>query len=57
MSAAFTEDVIAEAVLSTYDKLSTKFKPVKATEEFFQWVPLSGIVAVTGNATWDTNLP
>ncbi|KAL8676683.1 MAG: hypothetical protein Q9186_006816 [Xanthomendoza sp. 1 TL-2023] len=39
-------DHIAEAVLKTYDSLSAKYKPVKATEDFFQWVPLSGIVAV-----------
>ncbi|KAL8815513.1 MAG: hypothetical protein Q9223_005357 [Gallowayella weberi] len=39
-------DEIAEAVLETYDSLSAKYKPVKATEDFFQWVSLSGVVAV-----------
>ena len=39
-------DYIATTVLDTYDALRAKYKPVKATEDFFQWVPLSGIVAV-----------
>lgn len=39
-------DHIATTVLDTYDSLPAKYKPVKATEDFFQWVPLSGIVAV-----------
>lgn len=43
-----TDDVIAKTILATYDSLPTKYKPVKATEEFFQWVPLSGIVAIKG---------
>lgn len=38
-------DDIATTVLDTYDALPAKYKPVKATEDFFQWVPLSGIVA------------
>ncbi|KAL8920702.1 MAG: hypothetical protein Q9172_004387 [Xanthocarpia lactea] len=37
---------IAMAVLVTYDSLSAKYKPVKATDDFFQWVSLSGIVAL-----------
>ena len=37
---------IATAVLVTYDSLSAKYKPVKATDDYFQWVPLSGIVAL-----------
>ncbi|KAL8959658.1 MAG: hypothetical protein Q9193_003515 [Seirophora villosa] len=41
-----TDDAIAETVLKTYDALPTKYKPVKATEDFFQWVPLSGVVAI-----------
>lgn len=45
----FSDDAIAKAVLTTYDALSPKYKPVKATDEFFQWVPLSGIVATKGN--------
>ncbi|KAL8937060.1 MAG: hypothetical protein Q9211_003882 [Gyalolechia sp. 1 TL-2023] len=40
------EDIIAETVLATYDSLSPKYKPAKPTGEFFQWVPLSGIVAI-----------
>lgn len=43
-----TDDAIAETVLKTYDALPTKYKPVKATEDFFPWVPLSGVVAVRG---------
>lgn len=43
-----SEDVVAKTVLATYDSLSPKYKPAKATEEFFQWVPLSGIVATEG---------
>lgn len=43
-----TGDVIAETVLETYDALPTKYKPIPATGDFFQWVPLSGIVAVKG---------
>ncbi|KAL8787944.1 MAG: hypothetical protein Q9213_001971 [Squamulea squamosa] len=39
-------DDIATTVLETYNSLSAKYKPVKATEDFFQWVPLSGIVAI-----------
>ncbi|KAL8996250.1 MAG: hypothetical protein Q9169_004181 [Polycauliona sp. 2 TL-2023] len=39
-------DGIASAVLETYNSLPAKYKPVKATDEFFQWVPLSGIVAI-----------
>ncbi|KAI4121557.1 MAG: hypothetical protein LQ338_006302, partial [Usnochroma carphineum] len=42
-------DVIAKTVLETYNALQSKYKPVKATEDFFQWVPLSGIVAVKGS--------
>ncbi|KAL8726350.1 MAG: hypothetical protein Q9166_006757 [cf. Caloplaca sp. 2 TL-2023] len=42
-------NLIAKAVLGTYDLLASKYKPVKATEDFFQWVPLSGIVAVKIN--------
>ncbi|CAO1599845.1 hypothetical protein XANCAGTX0491_003557 [Xanthoria calcicola] len=42
-------DHIATTVLDTYDSLPAKYKPVKATEDFFQWVPLSGIVAVKKN--------
>ena len=41
-------DHVAKRVLGTYDSLPAKYKPVKATEDFFQWVPLSGIVAVRG---------
>ncbi|KAL8705590.1 MAG: hypothetical protein Q9201_001277, partial [Fulgogasparrea decipioides] len=44
-------DTIAEAVLETYDSLSAKYKPVKPTEDFFQWVPLSGIVVVKGTSS------
>ncbi|KAL8831550.1 MAG: hypothetical protein Q9170_005251 [Blastenia crenularia] len=43
-----TGDAIAETVLATYDALPKKYKPIKATDEYFQWVPLSGIVAVRG---------
>ncbi|KAL9603282.1 MAG: hypothetical protein Q9219_001304 [cf. Caloplaca sp. 3 TL-2023] len=43
------EDEIAETVLTAYDSLPAKCKPVKATAEFFQWVPLSGIVATKGD--------
>ncbi|KAL8924792.1 MAG: hypothetical protein Q9208_003882 [Pyrenodesmia sp. 3 TL-2023] len=39
-------DAIAEAVLQTYHALPRKYKPVEATADFFQWVPLSGIVVV-----------
>ena len=42
------EDAIADTVLATFNSLPAKFKPVKATEQFFQWVPLSGIVATRG---------
>lgn len=41
-------DAVAEAVLQTYDALPRKCKPVEATADFFQWVPLSGIVVVKG---------
>ncbi|KAL8773025.1 MAG: hypothetical protein Q9209_002045 [Squamulea sp. 1 TL-2023] len=37
---------IPTTVLRTYDSLSAKYKPLRATGDFFQWVPLSGIVAV-----------
>ncbi|KAL8901060.1 MAG: hypothetical protein Q9207_005381 [Kuettlingeria erythrocarpa] len=42
-------DAVAEAVLQTYDALPRKCKPVEATADFFQWVPLSGIVVVKGD--------
>ncbi|KAI4270222.1 MAG: hypothetical protein L6R35_006628 [Caloplaca aegaea] len=42
------DDTIAETVLKTYHALPTKYKPVKATQNYFHWVPLSGIVAVRG---------
>ncbi|KAL8684774.1 MAG: hypothetical protein Q9218_008143 [Villophora microphyllina] len=41
-----SEDEIANAVLDAYDSLPARYKPVMPTEDFFQWVPLSGIVAV-----------
>ncbi|KAL8866050.1 MAG: hypothetical protein Q9174_006527 [Haloplaca sp. 1 TL-2023] len=41
-----TGDEIAKSVLETYDSLAQKYKPVKSNADFFQWVPLSGIVAV-----------
>lgn len=47
-------DYIATTVQNTYDALPAKYKPVKATEDFFQWVPLSGIVAV--KSTHEENL-
>ncbi|KAL8709147.1 MAG: hypothetical protein Q9220_006027 [cf. Caloplaca sp. 1 TL-2023] len=43
---AFEEDVIAGAVLDKFDSLTGKYKPVAASQDFFQWVPLTGIVAV-----------
>ncbi|KAI4255503.1 MAG: hypothetical protein L6R42_006689 [Xanthoria sp. 1 TBL-2021] len=42
-------DCIATTVLDTYNSLPAKYKPVKATDDFFQWVPLSGIVAIRKN--------
>ncbi|KAL8879274.1 MAG: hypothetical protein Q9198_003088 [Flavoplaca austrocitrina] len=45
----YQADQIANTVLGTYDSLPAKYKPVKATDDFFQWVPLSGIVAVENN--------
>ncbi|KAL8671812.1 MAG: hypothetical protein Q9168_003696 [Polycauliona sp. 1 TL-2023] len=42
-------DGIASVVLEAYDALPSKYKPVKATDDHFQWVPLSGIVAVKSN--------
>lgn len=43
-------DVVVEAVLQTYNALPRKYKPVEATADFFQWVPLSGIVVVKGTS-------
>lgn len=51
------DDEIAKAVLDTYDTLSPKYKPVKSTADFFQWVPLSGIVVVKGPSLHITKTP
>ena len=43
-----SDNDIAKAVLDTFDSLPAKRKPVKPTEDFFQWVPISGIVVSKG---------
>lgn len=51
-----TEDAIAKTVLTTYGSLPAKYKPVKGNEEFFQWVPLGGIVATKDDGSKPTCL-
>ena len=42
------EDAIADTVLSKYDTLPSKSKPIIGANGTRTWVPLSGIVATRG---------